>query len=175
MNRLALGAGALVALSGLLVGCAGPAAGEANRERSEISDGPTSSYTPFDRTQGERAVTRCLHEEGIDATFDASGGVEMSGARSQAAAQDALARCERSAGFPSLEGVTTDQLAYLYRETAKERNCLIRHGESLRDMPSWKDFESTYLEDPYLPYKELSDLPASRLSALEKVCPQPDL
>jgi len=169
-----LAAGAGVAVLASLVACSSGDDAALHR-LSSAADAPTSSYTPFDRVTGEAQVVDCLQRDGIDASFDETGGVQMAGASSQDAAQKALGECEAKAGFPTLQDIDDDELAYLYRETVKERNCLIRHGQKLTSMPSWSEFKGSYLNDPYVPYAELRNLAPSKLMALEKVCPQPDL
>lgn len=146
-----------------------------NRELTSASSAPVSSYTPFNRSVGKLRVVACLRKVGIDARFDQSDGAALSGASSQKVAQKALARCEKQAGFPSLAQITNSELAYLYRKTIDERNCLVLQGQAIDPMPSWPNFKQNYLKNPFLPYEHLRNMTPSDLAALERACPEPDL
>lgn len=134
---------------------------------------------PLANNDAYNKVVECLSDRGYKATydeFDESIGIEAGPSQDAETVRKDLTECRTASGFdPSPEPLTEEQVQKVYEMTLDTRDCLLREGYDIPDVPTEQKFAEIYESEPFVPYAYLPALSQEDLEALELKCPQPRL
>ncbi len=124
-------------------------------------------------------MAECLEQEGwdvevgSDGSFGPANGIPTSQAGQYSEAVDACAE-PLSSEIPTLDELTPQQWADLYRQESGTAECLRSEGIEVPEIPSEAVFVDQYQgTDPWTSYGFIGDLDESTWNKINATCPQP--